>query len=507
MMQNTLSTQTTYLTTGSGDDSNSGSSESESDSDRNSDLPSSSEDEGSNANFRHKSSTKVKKRKIVAKGTSSKKRKQSDSVGNAQAPHPPKKAPKHTPKSNPTVPSASFPVSNSSRSHSATPSTASASKLSEYEKTRNSNIKHNRLLLAAIDTQQRQSMLDQGLDPDATVPAKATKKPAKRKPSMPVGKSAPWKSPRQLKMVREKGREKGPEVVMSEKDRDTSMHSDKLNDIEARTAGAVRDDENDVDMGGDTEEEMIVANTIALGSFTTPQPDVLPIATLTSSPTPQPNAPPIATLTSSPMPQPDVPPIATLTSSPTPQPNVLPVTAPVTTPEQPDVSSVANSTTSIQLNTASVTNLNSSQSASIGKWLQKPLEEITKSTLMMPIPIWFPYSATWSMHTPLSTRLGTFLKSRRSVQHNSLIGFMTLVVVGHRQLSWTYPSSQKCGETGGQLCNPLGAVARLSWCKEIMMGWTGSHGMLGPVACLYWWGCAVLDKDGGCIKVNRDIKE
>src|SRR5258705_33176 len=60
---------------------------------------------------------------------------------------------------------------------------------------------------------------------------------------------------------------------------------------------------------------------------------------------------------------------------------------------------------------------------------------------MMPIPIWFPYSATWSVRTPSSTRLGAFLKSRRSVQHNSLIGFVTVVVVGHRQLSWTYPSS------------------------------------------------------------------
>jgi hypothetical protein len=100
---------------------------------------------------------------------------------------------------------------------------------------------------------------------------------------------------------------------------------------------------------GDTEEEMIVANTIALGSFTTPQPDV--------------------------------PPIATLTSSTMPQPDVLPVTAPVTTPEQPDVLSVANSTTSMQLNAASITTSNSSQSASIGKWLQKPLEEITKCDL------------------------------------------------------------------------------------------------------------------------------
>jgi hypothetical protein len=401
-------------------------------------------------------------------------------MGNAEALRPPKKAPKPTPTSKPTVPSASFPVSNSSRSHSATPSTASMSKLSEYEKTRNSNIKRNRLLLAAIDAQQRQSMLDRGLDPDAMdlAPAKATKKPAKRKPSMPAGKSAPRKSLRQLKMVREKGREKGPEVVMSEKDRDTGMHSDRLDDIEARTAGAVRDDENDVDMGsGDTEEETIIANTVALGSFTTPQPDVLPIATLPSSTTPQPDVPPIATLPSSTTPQPDVPPIATLPSSTTPQPdvppiatlpssttpqpdvppiatlpssttpqpdvppiatlpssttpqpdvppiatlpssttpqpdvppiatlpssttpqpdvppiatlpssttpqpNVLPVTTPVTTPEQPDISSVANSTTSMQLDTASVTISNSSQSASIGKWLQKPLEEITKCNL------------------------------------------------------------------------------------------------------------------------------
>jgi hypothetical protein len=35
----------------------------------------------------------------------------------------------------------------------------------------------------------------------------------------------------------------------------------------------------------------------------------------------------------------------------------------------------------------------------------------------------------------------------------------------------------------------------------------GANGMLGPVACLYWWGHAVLDKDGGCVKVNGDIKE
>jgi hypothetical protein len=168
----------------------------------------------------------------------------------------------------------------------------------------------------------------------------------------------------------------------------------------------------------------------------------------------------------------------------------------------------------MQLDTASVTILNSSQSASIGKWLQKPLEEITKCDLNDA------YTNMVSLLCDLE-RAYTFVNKTR--------GFPKVKMERPAQLSHWIHDGRGRGSLPIILDVPKFTKVWRDWWSALQPTWRqgeaelvrgdydgmdweplyapGANSMLGPVACLYWWGCAVLGKDGGCVKVNGDIKE